>query len=81
MTQSTASNLLLQIGDCQERVLLPPTDANAEVKEIFSTASEKGDYIPNTCNRHPNEIRQSKSSHTEYDYHTFSSRDGIGRVS
>ena len=45
MTQSAASNLLLQVGDYQERILLPPTDANAEVMEIPSTASEKGDYI------------------------------------
>ena len=56
MTQSAASNLLLQVGDCHERILLPATDANAEVKEMLSNASEKGDYIPNTCNRHSNEI-------------------------
>jgi hypothetical protein len=33
MTQSTASKLLLGVGDCdyQEKILLPATDANAEV--------------------------------------------------
>ncbi|MCC5632140.1 hypothetical protein LC613_31230 [Nostoc sphaeroides CHAB 2801] len=31
MTQSTASNLLLQVGNCQQKTLLPATDANAEV--------------------------------------------------
>ncbi|MCC5654745.1 hypothetical protein LC609_34245 [Nostoc sp. XA013] len=37
MTQSTASNpalLDLGLGDCQEKILLPPTDPNAEVQEI-----------------------------------------------
>lgn len=46
MTQSAASNLLLQVGDYQEKILLPPTDANAEVMEIPSTASEKSDCSP-----------------------------------
>ncbi|WP_265276651.1 hypothetical protein [Nostoc sp. KVJ3] len=46
MTQSRASNLLLEVDECQENILLPATDANAEVKEILSTASEKGDCIP-----------------------------------
>ncbi|MBW4457103.1 MAG: hypothetical protein KME55_33050 [Nostoc indistinguendum CM1-VF10] len=46
MTQSAASNLLLQVGDCHERILLPPTDANAEVKEIPGTASKKSDRSP-----------------------------------
>lgn len=41
MTQSAASNLLLQIGDCHKRILLPATDANAEVKETPGTGSEK----------------------------------------
>ncbi|MHC5825443.1 MAG: hypothetical protein ACYT04_58740 [Nostoc sp.] len=31
MTQSTASNLLLQVGDCQRKTLLPAIDANADV--------------------------------------------------
>jgi hypothetical protein len=33
MTQSksTASNISLQVGECQENILLPATDANAEV--------------------------------------------------
>jgi hypothetical protein len=31
MTQGTASNLLLEAGDYQEKILLPATDANAEV--------------------------------------------------
>lgn len=43
MTQSAASNFLLQVGDCHERILLPATDANAEVKEIPCSKSEKGD--------------------------------------
>jgi hypothetical protein len=43
MTQSAASNFLLQVGNCQKRILLPATDANAEVKEIFSNASKKSD--------------------------------------
>jgi hypothetical protein len=46
MTQSTASNLLLQGGDCHERILLPATDANAEVQEIPNRKSEKGDRSP-----------------------------------
>ncbi|WP_167315720.1 hypothetical protein [Nostoc punctiforme] len=31
ITQSTASNLSLEVGNSQERILLPATDANAEV--------------------------------------------------
>ncbi|AUB44715.1 hypothetical protein COO91_10955 (plasmid) [Nostoc flagelliforme CCNUN1] len=31
MTQSTASNLSLEVGNCQEKILLPATDANADV--------------------------------------------------
>lgn len=37
MTQSTASNPPLLdpgLGDCLEKILLPPTDPNAEVMEI-----------------------------------------------
>ncbi|MBD2512021.1 hypothetical protein H6G91_33145 [Nostoc muscorum FACHB-395] len=46
MTQSLASNFLLQVGNCQEKILLPATDANAGVTEIFSTASKKSDCSP-----------------------------------
>ncbi|MEJ6486029.1 hypothetical protein N0Y54_33010 [Nostoc punctiforme UO1] len=57
MTQSTASNLLLRVGDCHERILLPPTDANAEVMEIPCTGSEKKRLLPlEFCNRLYNEI-------------------------
>ena len=42
MTQSAASNLLLQVVDYQKRILLPATDANADVSEIPSPRSEKG---------------------------------------
>ncbi|MBN3877036.1 hypothetical protein [Nostoc sp. JL23] len=31
ITQSAASNISLQVGECQENILLPATDANAEV--------------------------------------------------
>ncbi|MEA5606127.1 hypothetical protein [Nostoc sp. UHCC 0252] len=41
MTKSAASNISLQVGGCHERILLPATDANAEVKEIPGTGSEK----------------------------------------
>jgi hypothetical protein len=31
MTQSTASNTALQVGDYQQKILLPATNTNAEV--------------------------------------------------
>lgn len=46
IAHSTASNITLSdLGfyDCQENFVLPPADANAEVKEILSTTSEKSD--------------------------------------
>ncbi len=46
MTQNTASNLSLQVDDCHENILLPATDANAEVMEIPNPKSEKGDCSP-----------------------------------
>ncbi|MBC1221637.1 hypothetical protein [Nostoc sp. UCD121] len=46
MTQSAASNFLLQVGNYQERILLPVTDANAEVMKIPSTGSKKSDCSP-----------------------------------
>jgi hypothetical protein len=46
ITQSTRSNLSLQVGDCQKKILLPATDANAEVMEIPNPKSEKGDCSP-----------------------------------
>ncbi|MEJ6486863.1 hypothetical protein N0Y54_37355 [Nostoc punctiforme UO1] len=56
MTQSTASNLLLQEDDCQERILLPATDANAEVMEILVLQVRKAIAVQEKCNRHLNEI-------------------------
>ncbi|AUB44358.1 hypothetical protein COO91_10581 (plasmid) [Nostoc flagelliforme CCNUN1] len=57
MTQGIASNLSLQVGDYQDKILLPATDANAEVSEIPSPGSEKGRLLPlELCNRHLNEI-------------------------
>ncbi|ODH02957.1 hypothetical protein A4S05_21715 [Nostoc sp. KVJ20] len=41
IAQSTPSNLSLQVGDYQEEILIPATDANAEVMEIPCTGSEK----------------------------------------
>ena len=49
ITHSPASNITLSdpgFYDCQENFVLPPADANAEVKEILSTASEKSDRSP-----------------------------------
>ncbi|MHC5746717.1 MAG: hypothetical protein ACYTXT_33465 [Nostoc sp.] len=46
MTQSAASNILLQVGECQENILLPATDANAEVQENSSPGNEKSDCSP-----------------------------------
>ncbi|WP_157817019.1 hypothetical protein [Nostoc flagelliforme] len=83
MTQSAASNLLLQVGDCHERILLPPTDANAEVMEIPSTGSEKGDCIPREKQSPLNRNLDNRNHHgiLQYDYHTFCSTDSVGRVS
>ncbi|MHC0068700.1 hypothetical protein ACWATR_38540 [Nostoc sp. UIC 10890] len=49
ITHSPASNITLSdpgFYDCQDNFVLPPADANAEVKEILSTTSEKSDRFP-----------------------------------
>ena len=51
MTQSTASNPALLdpgLGDCLEKILLPPTDPNAEVMEI---PGYKLVYVNGACPR------------------------------
>ncbi len=51
MTQSTASNPALldpDLGDCLEKILLPPTDPNAEVMEI---PGYKLVYVNGACPR------------------------------
>ncbi|MEH2039392.1 hypothetical protein [Nostoc sp.] len=56
MTQSAASNISLQVGECQENILLPATDANAGCKKFLVLKVKKAIAVQETSNRCSTEI-------------------------
>ncbi len=62
MTQSAASNISLQVGECQENILLPATDANAGCKKSLAVKVKKATAVLELCNRRSTEIYSKPKS-------------------